>query len=72
MFHINYDSRVKTRVHLGKRILCIDITEHMSFCLGNAVKYSWRADLKDDAIIDLKKAAYYVNRELSRRKRIAK
>jgi hypothetical protein len=28
---------------------CIDITEHMNFCLGNAVKYIWRADLKNDA-----------------------
>ncbi|HEY7709056.1 MAG TPA: DUF3310 domain-containing protein, partial [Candidatus Entotheonella sp.] len=25
---------------------CIQITEHMGFCLGNAIKYIWRADLK--------------------------
>ena len=25
---------------------CIQITEHMNFCLGNAIKYRWRADLK--------------------------
>jgi len=24
---------------------CIQITEHMSFNLGNAIKYIWRADL---------------------------
>ena len=29
---------------------CIEITEHMSFCLGNAVKYIWRADEKGKAI----------------------
>lgn len=48
---------------------CITITEHMGFCLGNAMKYIWRADLKDDAIEDLKKAAWYINREIQRRQR---
>jgi hypothetical protein len=48
-------------------IECIEITEHMNFCLGNAVKYIWRADLKDDAIEDLQKAAWYINREIERR-----
>lgn len=48
-------------------IECIQITEHMNFCLGNAVKYIWRADLKDDAIEDLQKAVWYINREIARR-----
>jgi len=47
---------------------CIQITEHMGFCLGNAIKYVWRADLKDDAIEDLEKAVWYINREIKRRK----
>jgi hypothetical protein len=46
---------------------CIQITETMNFCLGTAVKYIWRADLKHDAIEDLKKAVWYVNREIERR-----
>lgn len=46
---------------------CITVTEHMGFNLGNAVKYIWRADLKNDAIEDLKKAAWYIERELKRR-----
>lgn len=46
---------------------CIQITEHMGFCLGNAVKYIWRADLKNDAIEDLKKAVWYIEREIIRR-----
>lgn len=46
---------------------CIQITEHMSFNLGNAVKYIWRADEKGDALEDLRKAAWYVNREIERR-----
>lgn len=46
---------------------CIDVTEHMNFCLGNAVKYIWRADLKHDAIEDLRKARWYIEREIERR-----
>jgi tRNA U34 2-thiouridine synthase MnmA/TrmU len=46
---------------------CITITEHMGFNLGNAVKYVWRADLKNDAIEDLKKAVWYINREIGKR-----
>jgi hypothetical protein len=46
---------------------CIQVTEHMGFNLGNAVKYIWRADLKNDAIEDLRKARWYIDRELQRR-----
>jgi hypothetical protein len=46
---------------------CITVTEHMNFNLGNAVKYIWRAGLKSDApITDLKKALWYVQREVAR------
>jgi hypothetical protein len=49
-------------------IECIRITEHMNFCLGNAVKYLWRSDLKhDDSVEDLKKAVWYIQREIRRR-----
>ena len=50
-------------------IECIQITEHMGFCLGNAVKYIWRADLKNDAIEDLKKAQWYLTREIEKREK---
>jgi hypothetical protein len=48
---------------------CIQITEHMSFCTGNAMKYLWRAELKnaDGGIEDLKKAKWYIERELLHR-----
>jgi len=46
---------------------CIQVTEHMGFNLGNAVKYIWRADEKGAAIEDLRKAAWYVQREIQRR-----
>lgn len=47
-------------------IECIDVTEHMNFNLGNAVKYIWRAGLKDEAIEDLRKSIWYINREIQR------
>ena len=50
-------------------IECIQITEHMNFNLGNSVKYIWRADLKGDAVEDLKKARWYLDREIARRTR---
>lgn len=46
---------------------CIQITEHMNFCLGNAIKYIWRADSKGKAIEDLEKARWYIQREIERR-----
>lgn len=48
---------------------CITITEHMGFNLGNAMKYIWRADEKNNAIEDLEKARWYIERELSLRTR---
>lgn len=45
---------------------CITITEHMNFNVGNAMKYLWRAGLKADQIEDLKKAAFYIDREIKR------
>jgi hypothetical protein len=47
---------------------CIEITEHMNFCLGNAIKYIWRAGMKDSSTRteDLLKAKWYIERELAR------
>ena len=50
-------------------IECIEVTEHFNFCLGNAIKYIWRADLKHDALEDLQKAAWYISKEIERRTR---
>ena len=44
----------------------IQITEHMNFCLGNAIKYILRADLKGNREQDLKKAMWHLQRELDR------
>lgn len=46
----------------------IELTEHLNFCRGNAVKYIARAGLKDPATEteDLRKARWYIDRELER------
>ena len=46
---------------------CIDVTEHRNFCIGNAIKYLWRCDQKGNAVEDLKKARWYIEREIQRR-----
>ena len=48
-------------------IECIEVVEHLGFCVGNAIKYLWRAGLKGDALEDLKKARWYIDREIARR-----
>ena len=46
----------------------IQLTEQMNFNRGNAVKYIARAGLKsyDTEILDLKKALWYIQREINR------
>ena len=47
---------------------CIAITEWMNFNLGNAMKYIWRSGHKlgVNDIEDLKKARWYLDREIQR------
>ena len=47
-------------------IECITIAEHFSFCLGNAIKYIWRAGEKGNLLEDLKKGRWYLDREIKR------
>jgi len=57
---------------------CIDVIEHMCCNIANVWKYTWRAGLKDahvegKLLQDLKKAQYYMNREVARiEKQLAK
>jgi len=67
--HAEYDA-VNHPTHYTKHpsgVECIQITEHMNFNVGNAVKYLWRADLKN-GLEDLEKARWYVDREIARQK----
>jgi hypothetical protein len=49
---------------------CITIVEHMPFNVGNAIKYLWRAGLKESAPTekDYRKAIWYIEREIARLK----
>lgn len=52
-------------------VQCIEITQHMNFCLGNAIKYLWRAgDKHESPVEDLKKAVWYINKEIERLEKI--
>jgi len=48
---------------------CLEITRHMNFNLGSALKYIWRADLKGNAIEDLEKAVFYLRDEIAKLRR---
>lgn len=47
---------------------CIEITRHRNFNVGNAMKYLWRAGLKDSnkTVEDLQKAIFYIRDEIKR------
>ena len=51
---------------------CIEITRHRNFNVGNAIKYLWRAGLKDSSktVEDLEKAMFYINDEIERLKNV--
>lgn len=49
-------------------IECITVVQHMSFNLGNAIKYIWRCLFKNNPIEDLEKATWYVKQEIQLKK----
>lgn len=53
----------------GRGIECITVAEHFNFCLGNALKYIWRAAHKN-GLEDLKKARWYIDREIARQEKM--
>lgn len=52
----------------GNKFEVIDIIEdyNLGFNLGNSVKYILRSDKKENRIQDLKKAIWYLNREIEK------
>jgi hypothetical protein len=38
----------------------------MNFNLGNAIKYIWRAGMKDEYLQELKKARWYIDDEIAK------
>lgn len=53
-------------------IECIQITRHRNFNIGNAIKYLWRAGLKDKDtnVQDLEKAIWYIQDEIKMLKNV--
>lgn len=52
-------------------IEAITITRHMNFNLGNVIKYVWRAEEKGAPLEDLRKAAWYLQDEITRREEMS-
>lgn len=50
----------------GRPIECIDVIEWMTLNLGTAVKYIWRNEEKGNQVEDLRKARWYLDREIKR------
>lgn len=48
----------------------IEITQWFNFNKGNAIKYIWRAGLKNNEVEDLKKAQWYLKTEIKRLKNL--
>ena len=46
---------------------CIDVIENRPYCIAAAMKYLWRCDDKWSPIEDLRKAVWYIEREIKRR-----
>ena len=44
---------------------CIEVTEHFNFNKGNAIKYIWRSSDKGKEVEDLRKARWYIDREIA-------
>ena len=64
-----YEAVVNSPSHYTRfPVEVIEITENLNFCRGNAVKYIARAGFKnpDKEVEDLKKALWYIQREISR------
>jgi len=59
----------KAQCGCGRTIECIDVTRHLSFNIGNAIKYLWRYGLKGDPLDhlhDLEKAIWYIKDEYNK------
>ncbi|WP_081849188.1 DUF3310 domain-containing protein [Acidiphilium angustum] len=65
----HYNSLGACCLGCGRPIECIDVIERMTLNVGNAVKYVWRKDHKGSQIEDLKKAGWYIQREIQRLER---
>lgn len=59
--NVNHPAHYQPRFN-ARPIECIDVTQFLGFCDGNAFKYVWRAGSKSDGVEDLEKAKWYLKR----------
>lgn len=72
------EEMVNHPAHYQGSIECIDVVRYMPFWKGNAIKYLWRAGIKqevgksdvDKEIEDLEKAIWYINDRINQLKQI--
>jgi hypothetical protein len=64
--HPDHYTSGPAKCECGRIIECIQVVEHMDFCLGNVLKYVWRAGKKGPALEDLRKARWYLDRAIGR------
>lgn len=64
----HYNSSEAKCCACGNKIECIDVTRHLDFNIGNAIKYLWRYKHKN-GIEDLKKAVWYINDQIKKENR---
>ena len=72
---VKQDDDVKSPDHYTNHpsgVECKEIVMHMTWPIGNAVKYLWRCDGKGVPIKDLHKAIECINIELERREIVEK
>ena len=72
---INYEKPINDSVNNPSHytsdpsgVQAIQVTRHRNFNIGNAIKYLWRAGLKNEQthVQDLQKAIWYIQDEIKR------
>jgi hypothetical protein len=68
--HPPHYNNSNAKCECGRTIQCIDITRHLNFNTGNAIKYLWRCEMKGNKLQDLMKAAWYIQDEISKMEKV--
>ena len=64
---VNHPSHYGGKDNIYEAIKVIEAWQ-LGFCLGNTIKYISRAGKKDNALQDLEKAKFYLDREINKLK----
>jgi hypothetical protein len=61
--HPKHYNNSKAECECGRQIECIEVTRHLNFNIGNAIKYLWRYKDKN-GVEDLQKAIWYIQDQI--------